>query len=141
RGRGRMIEALNAFIESHADSVWLLPVVLLVCVVDGILPPAPAETVLVALGAVAAAEAEPHLFALIAVAAAGGFLGDYLTYTLGRYTRLGRLRESSRPKVRSFVNWVAGLLMRRGGMIIIACRYIPGGRQIVNLTAGAMEFP
>lgn len=136
-----MIEALNAFIESHADSAWLLPIVLLVCVVDGIVPPAPAETVMVALGAVAVAEGEPNLLALIAVAAVGGFLGDNLTYTLGRYTRLGRLRESRRPKVRSFVTWVTGLLLRRGGMIIIACRYIPGGRQIVNLTAGAMEFP
>ncbi|MFB9730925.1 DedA family protein [Ornithinimicrobium kibberense] len=136
-----MIEALNAFIESHADSAWLLPVVLLVCVVDGILPPAPAETVMVALGAVAVAEGEPNVWALIAVAALGGFLGDNLTYSLGRYTRLGRLRESPRPKVRSFVTWVTGLLLRRGGMIIVACRYIPGGRQIVNLTAGAMEFP
>ena len=111
-----MIEALNAFIESHADSAWLLPVVLLVCVVDGILPPAPAETVMVALGAVAVAEGEPNVWALIAVAALGGFLGDNLTYSLGRYTRLGRLRESPRPKVRSFVTWVTGLLLRRGGV-------------------------
>jgi membrane protein DedA with SNARE-associated domain len=136
-----VVEALNAFIESHADSPWLLPTVLLACVLDGILPPAPAETVMVALGAVAVAEGKPNILALITVAAVGGFLGDNLTYTLGRYTRLGRLRESGRPKVRSFVNWVTGLLRRRGGMIIIACRYIPGGRQIVNLTAGAMEFP
>lgn len=136
-----MVEALNAFIDTHADSSWLLPIVLLICIVDGLLPPAPAEPTLVALGAVAAAEGHPHLLALMAVAAVGGFLGDNLTYTLGRYTRLGRLRESSRPKVRGFVTWVSRLLMRRGGMLIIACRYLPGGRQVVNLTAGAMEFP
>ncbi|QFG68082.1 DedA family protein [Ornithinimicrobium pratense] len=136
-----MIEALNAFIETHADSTWLLPVVLLICILDGILPPAPAEPTLVALGAVAAAEGQPNIMALMAVAAIGGFLGDNLTYTLGRYTRLGRLRESSRPKVRAFVTWISRLLLRRGGMIIIACRYVPGGRQMVNLTAGAMEFP
>lgn len=136
-----MIEALNAFIESHADSTWLLPVVLLICIVDGILPPAPAEPSLVALGAIAAAEGQPNLLALMAVAAVGGFLGDNLAYTLGRYTRLGRLQESSRPKVRAFFTWISRLLTRRGGMIIIACRYVPGGRQIVNLTAGAMEFP
>ncbi len=136
-----MVEALNAYIEANADSVWLLPVVLLVCILDGLLPPAPAEPVLVALGAVAVATGQPDVLALMAVAAAGGFLGDNLAYTLGRYTRLGRLRESRRPKVRGFVTWVGRLLLRRGGMIIIACRYVPGGRQIVNLTAGAMEFP
>ncbi|GGK67900.1 DedA family protein [Ornithinimicrobium pekingense] len=136
-----MVEALNAFIEANADSMWLLPAVLLVCILDGILPPAPAEPVLVALGAVAVAEGQPSLVALVAVAAVGGFLGDNLTYTIGRYTRLGRLRESSKPRVRGFFMWISGLLMRRGGMIIIACRYVPGGRQMVNLTAGAMEFP
>ncbi|WP_181010072.1 DedA family protein [Ornithinimicrobium sufpigmenti] len=136
-----MVEALNAFIETHADSAWLLPIVFAICILDGLLPPAPAEPVLVALGAIAAAEGRPGLVTLMAVAAAGGFVGDNLTYTLGRYTRLGRLRESRRPKVRAFFTWIAGLLQRRGGMIIIACRYVPGGRQLVNLTAGAMEFP
>lgn len=136
-----MFEALNAFIETHADSVWLLPVVLLLCIVDGILPPAPAEATLVAVGAVAGAEGDPNIVALIAVAALGGFLGDNLTYTIGRYTRLGRFRESERPRVRAFFLWVARMLLRHGAMIIIACRFIPGGRQMVNLTAGAMEFP
>jgi membrane-associated protein len=136
-----MVEALNAFIEAHADSVWLLPIVLVWCVLDGLLPPAPAEPMLVALGAVAMAEGEPDILLLIAVAAVGGFLGDNIAYAIGRYTRLGRLRDSERPRVRAVVSWVARLLERRGGMIIIACRYVPGGRQVVNLTAGAIEFP
>lgn len=135
-----MFEALNAFIETHADSVWLLPVVLLLCIVDGILPPAPAEATLVAVGAVAGAEGDPNIVALIAVAALGGFLGDNLTYTIGRYTRLGRFRESERPRVRAFFLWVARMLQRHGAMIIIACRFVPGGRQMVNLTAGALSL-
>lgn len=136
-----MVEALNAFIETHADSAWLLPVVVLVCIVDGILPPAPAEATLVALGAVAAAEGRPSIPVLIAVAALGGFLGDNLTYLIGKHTRLGRFRASQRPKVRSFFLWIARMLLRHGAMIIMVCRFIPGGRQIVNLTAGALEFP
>lgn len=136
-----MVEALNAYIEAHADSVWLLPIVLAWSLVDGILPPAPVEPALVALGAVAAAEGVPNLWALMGVAAVGGFLGDNIAYFIGRVTGLGRLRDSQRPRVRAFVNWVARLLLRRGGMIIIACRYLPAGRQVVNFTAGAMEFP
>lgn len=136
-----MVEALNAFIETHADSVWLLPIVLVWCVLDGLLPPAPVEPVLVALAAVGAAEGRPNLVALVGIAAAGGFIGDNLAYLLGRYTRLGRLRDSPRRRVRAFFRWVARLLERRGGMIIIACRFVPGGRQLVNLTAGAIEFP
>lgn len=136
-----MLEALNAFIEANADSAWLLPIVLLLCIVDGVLPPVPSEATLVALGAVAAAEGHPNLLALIAVATAGGILGDNLTYTIGTHTRLGRLRESKGPKVRAFVNWVVRLLDRRGGTIIIVCRFVPGGRQLVNVVAGAMEYP
>lgn len=136
-----MVEALNAYIEAHADSVWLLPIVFGWSLFDAILPPAPVEPALVALGAVGAAEGVPSIPALIAVAAVGGFLGDNIAYMLGRYTRLGRLRESPKPRVRRFFTWIARLLDRRGGMIIIACRYVPGGRQIVNLTAGAIEFP
>lgn len=136
-----MIEALNAYIEANADSVWLLPIVLVVCIVDGLLPPAPAEPALVALGAVAAATGQPNIPLLMLVAAVGAFVGDNLAYSIGRYTRLGELRTSRRPRVRAFFTWVAGQLQRRGGMIIIACRYVPGGRQLVNLTAGAMEFP
>ena len=109
-----MLEALNAFIEANADSAWLLPIVLLLCVLDGVFPPVPSEATLVALGAVAAAEGEPHLLALIAVATVGGIIGDNLTYTIGTRTRLGRLRDSKRPKVRGFVNWVVRLLDRRG---------------------------
>lgn len=137
-----MVEALNAFIEAHADSVWLLPIVLAWCVLDGLLPPAPVEPALVALGAVAVAEGSPNLLALMAVAAVGGFIGDNAVYHIGRYTKLGRFRDSeTRPRLRGFVMWVVRLLLRRGGMIIIACRYVPGGRQIVNLTAGAIEYP
>ena len=136
-----MVEALNAFIEAHADSGWLLPIVLAWCLLDGLLPPAPAEPMLVALGAVAAAEGQPDFVPLILVAALGGFLGDNIAYAIGRYTRLGRLRNSERRRVRAVAMWVERLLLRQGGVIIIACRYVPGGRQVVNLTAGAMEFP
>ena len=75
------------------------------------------------------------------MAAVGGFLGDNLTYWIGKHTRLGRFQGSERPKVRAFFLWVARMLLRHGAMIIMVCRFIPGGRQMVNLTAGAMEFP
>lgn len=136
-----MVEALNAYIETHADSAWLLLVVALLCVLDGIFPPVPAEATLVALGAVAAAEGRPSIPVLIGVAAVGGFLGDNLTYWIGKHTQLGRFRGSPRPKVRSFFLWVARMLLRHGATIILVCRFIPGGRQIVNITAGALEFP
>lgn len=135
-----MFEALNAYIETHADSPWLLLLVVVVCIVDGILPPAPAEATLVALGAVAAAEGRPSIPLLIGVAAIGGFLGDNLTYAIGKHTRLGRFQGSERPRVRAFFLWVARMLLRHGATIILVCRFIPGGRQMVNLTAGALKY-
>lgn len=136
-----MFEALNAFIEANADSLWVFPIVFGLCIVDGLFPPTPAEPVLVAVAAVASATSHPNVALLMLVAAVGAFVGDNTAYTIGRFSRLGRLRHSRRRKVSSFFTWAGNQLEQRGGMIIVACRYVPGGRQAVNLSAGAMEFP
>lgn len=136
-----MIEAVSEFVQQHAGSVWVLPVVFGLCALDGFFPPLPSESAVVALAAIAVSAGKPDLWALFAVAAAGAFLGDNIAYSLGRHGGLARLRHPERPRVKRALDWADRELSRRGAMIIVAARYIPVGRVAVNLTAGATRFP
>jgi membrane protein DedA with SNARE-associated domain len=75
------------------------------------------------------------------VAAAGAFAGDHFSYLIGRSAGDRWLRDAA-PETRRARAVAKGrkLLDERGAPIIIACRYIPGARTAVTLTAGATRF-
>ena len=79
-----MLDALTPLLEAGAAAPWVLAVVLLVAVGDALLPPMPSEGVVVALAAVAVAGDGPHLPLLALAAGVGAFLGDSLTFVVGR---------------------------------------------------------
>lgn len=135
-----MFDALNQFVQDNAGAVWVLPVVIGLCFLDGFFPPLPSESVVVALAAVSASVGEPSLFLLWVCAAAGAFLGDNTAYLLGRHGGLQRLRHSRRFNLAGMLRWAERELGKRGAMIIIVARYIPVGRVAVNVTAGVTRF-
>src|SRR5690606_199156 len=136
-----MVEAINEFIQAHAGAPWVLLVVAALCFVDGIIPPLPSESVVVAMAAVGAAVGEPNLVVLGVVAAVGAVGGDQTAYTIGRHSPLRRLAESTRPRVQRAMTRARTELARRGAVIIIAARYVPVGRIAVNFSAGALRYP
>ena len=103
-------------------------------------PPVPSEGVVVALAAVAVAGDGPHLALLALAAAAGAFLGDTLTFVVGRRFGPQRLARVTRPGVRRLLERASGTLDRRGALVVLTARYVPLGRVAVNLTAGATGF-
>lgn len=135
-----VIEAINDFVSTHADSAWVLWVVFGLCIVDGFFPPLPSESIVVGLSAAAVAVGYPNLWLVFLAAATGAFIGDNIAYTIGRHWLTG-LADSRRLRVRRAVAWAAHQLERRGAVIIMAARYIPVGRVAVNITAGATRFP
>lgn len=135
-----MFEAINEFVNTHASSVWVLPIVFALCVLDGFFPPLPSESVVVALAAISVAVGDPHLLALFAVSAAGAAIGDNIAYTIGRHG-LDRLGESRRPRIRRTFEWASRELRKRAAVIIMSARYVPVGRVAVNITAGATHYP
>lgn len=136
-----MFETINALIHDNAAAFWVLPALFLLATFDALLPPVPSESVVITLAAFGAAHGSPHLVALGVVAALGAFLGDNLTFTLARKSRLSRLRDSRRPKLRQAFRRAEHELDRRGGLALVVARYIPVGRVAVNVTAGAGTFP
>ena len=114
----------------------------LVPALDALVPVLPSETVVIALGVATAGSADLRIGLLVALAAFGAFLGDNAAYLVGR--RFGppvdrRLFAGERGARRRA--WAPRSLERFGTRIIIACRFIPGGRTAVTLTCGLTGYP
>ena len=75
-------------------------------------------------------------------AALGAFIGDHISYFIGRYAGEKAMRRA-KPGSRRANAWAYGhkLLEERGGTFLIVCRYIPGARTAMTLTAGAVAVP
>lgn len=114
------------YAQGLAGSPWVLIVVFLVAGLDAVLPFTPSESTVVAVGVVSAGTGRPHLVALILAAAAGAYLGDLLSFVIGRRSNravLARLQRGRRA--RAVHEWVHRLLHGRGGLVIVFARYIP----------------
>ncbi len=117
----------------------MLAAVLTLAALDAFIPPLPSESVVIGLSAIAADTGHPNRWALFACAAVGAFLGDNLTYTMGRHSPLRRW-IAGHPRLEKAFSRAAVELDRRGAFAILAARYVPIGRIAVNLTAGAVQF-
>lgn len=134
------IADMNEIILSAADSPWIYVALLVLCIVDGFFPPVPSESLVVALAATAIAAGVPNIWLILVLAAAGAVMGDNIAYAIGRVLGTTRFRWMHLPRVVRTFSWARKALDTRGGVLIMAARYIPGGRVAVNMAAGASGF-
>lgn len=123
------------------SSPWAFVIVTALALVDGVVPLVPARTVLVGLG-VACAAADVRAYPLVVVATAAAFVGDNISYELGAHLW---------PRIKPFIfrggrgghawDWLEGQLRRRGLVLVVLDRVIPGGPTPITLTAGLMRLP
>lgn len=109
---------------------------------DAVVPLVPSETAVITLGVATAGVVDVRIGVLVALAAAGAWAGDNLCYVLGR--RFGPFLDrhvfaGDRGARRR--NWARTTLAKRGAALIVACRFIPGGRTAVTVTCGATAYP
>ncbi|MGP9536860.1 DedA family protein [Brachybacterium sp. AOP43-C2-M15] len=134
------MESVLQLAEGLMASPWLFVLVLALAAFDGIAPIVPAETVVITAGAFAVT-GDPHAPLLMLAAWAGALLGDVLAHHIGRGAGpltawLRRHRSSA-----AVVERTEQALRSRGGTLIIAARFVPGGRTAVNVTSGAIAYP
>ncbi|MDN5811416.1 MAG: DedA family protein [Arthrobacter sp.] len=134
------MEIVNEVILHASTAWWILPLLFLLCLIDGFMPVVPSESLLVALASVAVASGSPSLLLLGVVGAAGAMAGDQIAYGFGRRIGLDRFRWMRRPRTRRTFAFARRELERRGALLIFTARYIPVGRVAVNFTAGATRF-
>jgi membrane-associated protein len=136
-----MADAITDLVEGAMGSPWVYLALCAFAAIDAFLPAVPSESLVISAG-VFAATGEPNLFAVIGVAALGAFAGDHVSYMIGR-TAGGRVLKRAKPGSKKTAALERGgrLLNERGGTIIVVCRYIPGARTAITLSAGALRYP
>jgi len=135
------IAAFEALKDAVGESLWTYPAIVGSVALDSVIPLAPGEAVVITAG-VLAADGELNLVLVLLAAALGGFLGDNVSYWLG--ASLGRRAERrlfGSERGRQRVAWARRQLDERGAVIIVAARFIPGGRTATTFSSGALEMP
>ena len=133
---------MSVIASLQVDSAISYLVALVLPALDAIIPVLPSETAVIALGVATAGSADPRIALLVAFAAAGAFLGDNLGYLLGRHFGPAvQRRFFATTKGMKTRAWAERSLGRFGMQLIIACRFIPGGRTAVTLTCGLTGYP
>ncbi|MFF5079747.1 DedA family protein [Actinoplanes sp. NPDC000266] len=130
--------------------------------VDAMIPVVPIQAIMITSGALTV-YGNLNLALVIAVGALGMFTGDSIAYTLGRSSVLGRssgdlgsgrlaaLRARYGPKHddgakeesktrRAAERFTRGL-RRPGPLVLLLCRFVPGGRMAAGFHAGRRGYP
>lgn len=121
--------------------LWTYLLLALAVAVDAVLPLVPSEVALVGAGAMVASGAARPVPVLVA-AWTGAVAGDCCAYGLGRRAgRFGVGRLLRRPRGRDAVVWATRALDRHTAPVLVAGRFLPGGRTVTTMTAGFLRVP
>ena len=118
--------------------------------VDALVPVVPIQAIMITSGALTV-YGGLDLAAVLAVGATGMFSGDAIAFVLGRSTgaRLSALRERFAPRNedadpsrtrRAAERFTRGL-RRPGPLVMLLCRFVPGGRMASGYHAGRSGYP
>lgn len=127
-------------LRTLAESPWVFALVFVVTALDSLFPIVPAETVLIT-AATYAVSGTPHPLGLIVAATIGAVIGDFASHCVGRGGgRLGE-RWMKRDRMKAIVDRSESMFRRRGGLMLIVGRFIPGGRTATTITSGVLHYP
>jgi len=133
---------VSALTSLQVGSVISYVIAIVIPALDAVIPVLPSESVIIALGVATAGSADPRIALLVACSALGAFLGDNLSYLLGRRFgprvegRFFRGEKGARRRA-----WAERSLQRFGMQLIVVCRFFPGGRTAVTLCCGIVGYP
>ncbi|HEY3462857.1 MAG TPA: DedA family protein [Gaiellaceae bacterium] len=131
----------ESLVDAVTASSWVYALILGVAALDAVFPLVPSEATVVAAAALAGAG--DLVFLLVLVAGAGGaVIGDNVAYLIGRAGQ-GRVVERllRSPRWRARVARGERMLRERSATIIVASRFIPGGRTATMISAGLVGLP
>ena len=129
------------WLAEFSSNWWFLLIIFAVALLDSVLPVVPSETTVIA-GGVAAGSGNQTLALVILAGATGAFLGDNLAYTLGhRFESRVNRWANRKPERAARLDAAARQIRKRGGLLLITARFIPGGRTILTISSGVTQQP
>lgn len=129
------------WLKDFSSSPWFYLIIFVIAVLDSVLPIVPSET-LVIIGGVSAGLGNLWIPLVIVVAAAGAFIGDNMSYLIGREASDWVIRRQTRTdKSAARMAKIVEQVHERGGLLLITARFIPGGRTALTLSCGVTKQP
>lgn len=132
---------VESYVLDFSESLWIYPGVFGLSLLDGFFPVVPSESVIIATATTALQTGEPLLVLIFVAGALGAWCGDQIAYFIGARADVRRWRVFRRGRWLRSLDWAENQLERRGATLIVAARFIPMGRVLVNLSAGALRYP
>jgi len=135
------LDTLFDELKDLSGSHWFYLIIFAIALADSVVPVVPSETIVI-IGGVSAGLGEKWLPLVIVLGAAGAFVGDNLSYSLGTvFSGPIERRYERSEKGRRRLAWAHNQIHERGGELLVTARYIPGGRTLVTLTCGITSQP
>ncbi|SDT76452.1 DedA family protein [Actinoplanes derwentensis] len=128
---------------------WAYLALFALLAVDALVPVVPIQAVMITSGALTV-YGDLDLAAVIIIGAVGMFTGDTIAFVLGRSTgaQLSALRARFAPhneehdsRTRRAAERFTRGLRRPGPLVILLCRFVPGGRMASGYHAGRTGYP
>lgn len=119
-----------------SDSPTFYAIIFVIAVLDSVFPVVPSETMVI-IGGVSAGIGELDIALVMVCGAVGAFVGDNMSYMIGRRAsaRIDR-RYRRTKKGAARLDWAHEQIEERGGLLLITARFVPGGRTVLTLTCG-----
>jgi membrane-associated protein len=136
-----IVTDVTEWIEEFSSNWWFLLIIFSMALLDSVLPIVPGETTVIA-GGVAAGAGNQTLAFVILAGALGAFLGDNLAYSIGdRFEPRVRAWAARKPNRAARIDAAGLQIKKRGGLLLITARFIPGGRTILTVSSGITQQP
>ena len=136
-----IITDFTEWIDEFSSNWWFVLIIFSVALLDSVFPVVPGETTVIA-GGVAAGAGNQSLALVIFAGAFGAFLGDNLAYWIGaRFEPRVRTWAERKPNRIARLDAAALQIKKRGGILLITARFIPGGRTILTVSSGITQQP
>ena len=147
---------MTELLTMMATPLWAYLALFGFLTVDAMVPVVPVQAIMITSGALTVC-GDLSLPLVIAVGAAGMFTGDTVAFLLGRSTgQVGRgwpaalrarfaPRHDETPREQSKTHKAAARftrgLRRPGPLVLLLCRFVPGGRMAAGFHAGRTGYP
>lgn len=136
-----LANSLIEWLGTFSSSPWFYLAIFGIAFFDSIIPAVPSETTVI-LGGIAAGQNNLSIVLVIVLGALGAYAGDTAAYAIGRSSGGFMTRWFFRGEKGADRLVRAGEQIRkRGGLLLITARFIPGGRTAVTFSCGLTRQP